>query len=82
MLTKSEIEKMFDGRFILSPTTYEHDTRGRLPLFNFFDKRYQKAYSIKMYASDYDKFRIEYLADIVKNDIEAIREEKIDKILE
>jgi hypothetical protein len=78
-MNKEEIEKMFNGRFVLSPTTYDHNTFA--PSFNFFDKRYQKAYSIKMNATDYDKFRIEYLSDIVKNDIETIRDEKINEIL-
>lgn len=74
-----ELEKMSKGRFVINNTTYDKNTFA--PQFNFFDKRYRKAYSVTCNATDYDKFRIEFLSDIVKNDIETIRDEKIDEIL-
>lgn len=78
-MTSQEIEKMFRGRFVINNTTYDKNTFA--PEFNFFDKMYQKAYSVKCNAIDYDKFKIEFLSDIVKNDIQTIRDEKIDEIL-
>ena len=78
-MKNEELEKMFKGRFIINLTKYDANTFA--PIFNFFDKRYQKAYSVKCNATDYDEFRIKFLSDIVKNDVETIRDEKIDEIL-
>lgn len=78
-MTNKEIEKIFKDRFVINNTTYDKNTF--VPQFNFFDKRYRKAYSVMFNATDYDRFRIEFLSDIVKNDIETIRDEKIDEIL-
>jgi hypothetical protein len=86
-MTNEEIEKMFNGRFIINLTTYDKYTFE--PIFKFIDSKYNKSYSIAYQwrpggcksSIDYDKFKINTLQSIVDSIVE-VRDEKINIILD